>query len=113
MKIISKTQGMTKQDLYALMSPEDYTNMREKVGEVLTIKKFSIHEEADQYGGVKKILSLELEDGEIVVSASRSFVGEFEKLVAIFGVKGIEKITVLESSTGSGGGVLSCRYGSL
>lgn len=110
MKIIAKTQGMSKQELYALMSPEEYTNMRDKAGEVITVKKFSIHEETDQYNGTKKVLSLETNDGEIVVSASRSLVGEFEKLVAIFGSKMINEIAVIESGTGSGSDVLSCRF---
>jgi len=110
MKIIAKSQGMTKTQLYNLMSPEEYTNMREKVGEVITIKQFSIHEETDQYNGTKKVLSVETNEGEIVVSASRSLVGEFEKLVAIFGAKAINEISIIESGTGSGSDVLSCRF---
>lgn len=110
MKIIFKSKGLAKTDLYNLMSPAEYTNMREKVGEVLKIKRFSLHEEADMYNGTKKILSIETEAGEIVVSASRTLVHEFEKLVTIFGVNAINKIAIIESGTGAGNDVLSCRF---
>lgn len=113
MKIIAKSRGLSKMELYKLMSPSEYTNMRDKVGEKLQIEKFAIHQEPDDYNGNKKVLSIETKDGEIVVSASRSLVSEFEKLVAIFGASAINEIEVLESETGGGFDVLSCRYTAL
>ena len=113
MKIIAKSKGMAKTDLYKLMSPAEYTNMRDKVGEILKIKNFSVHEEPDNYNGTKKVLSIETEEGEIVVSASRTLVMEFEKLIAIFGVNGVTEIVIIESTTGAGNDVLSCRFTAL
>lgn len=109
MKIICKSNGLTKQDIYRLVSPEDFTPMKEKVGEVLKVKKFILHEEDDMYNGTKKILTIETDNNEIVVSVSRTLTMEFEKLAVIFGVKSINELSIIESQTGMGNDVLSCR----
>lgn len=113
MKIIAKSKALSKTDLYKLLSPSEYTNMGEKVGETLQIEQFVIHQEDDMYNGVKKVLSIETTEGEIVVSASKSLVSEFEKLVVIFGANAVKEIVIVESQTGMGRDVLSCRYAAL
>lgn len=112
MKIIAKSTGLSKQELYNLMSPTQFTNMRDKVETSLEIKNFVVHEESTEHGN-KKVLSLETNKGEIVVSASRSLVSEFEKIVTIFGVKAVKEIEILEGQSGSGFAVLSCRLPSM
>lgn len=109
MRIIAKTRGMSKDDLYRLISPESFTNMREKAGEVLKVKQFSLHSEADPGGNDKMVVSILTDDNELVVSASRTFTREFERIASVYGANGIVALEVLNIETSMGNDMLSCR----
>ena len=108
MKILNKSNKIEKQELYGMMSPKDSTNMRDLTGKELTIDKFVIFEDVDDFNTPKKILSVKTKEGVIVVSSSKSFVREFEKIILIFGK--IEIIEVVSEFTNNGYEVISCEY---
>lgn len=113
MKIIIKSRGISKKEMYEIMSPKEYTNMREKAGETLEIDKFVSYQEPDGFNGSKKVLAIQTTKGEVVISASQSLVAEFEKIVAIFGTSAIDKLDIMEEETGGGYDVLTCRLSSM
>lgn len=108
MKILSKSAKIGKEELYEMMSPKESTNMRDLVGHELAIDKFVIHEDVDDFNTPNKILSVKTKEGGIVVSSSKSFIREFEKINLIFGKVNLVEVT--SEITSNGYEVISCEY---
>lgn len=110
MRLLERTKGLSKEHLYALVMPEESTNMGDKIGTNVVVDQFCISEEADDYSGeIKKVLAIKSGD-EIVITNSKSCIRDFEKMLAIFkdDVKCIYVYTEMSSNMRD---ITRCRMG--
>lgn len=83
MNIIMMTEGLTAKEKYALSYNQGINKMSDHVGERITIDKFMMYEDEDE-DGIRTILSILAENGQVYATNSPTFIRDFTRIVEMF-----------------------------
>lgn len=79
MNILEKSREFSLMELYKLINDPHITQLKNHIGEVLEVTGFALREEDE-----KRILSLELAEGDVVASNSPTVQKSFAAILALY-----------------------------
>lgn len=114
MKTIYETPNLDKKTQYNLMKAPDMEKMSAHVGDVISVKCFSMRddERVVDDGEVKHnfVLSIMDDQGVIYSTNSPTFIREFSDAYDVFGAEDIHRVEIVGGRSKAGRNYITCKY---
>lgn len=101
----------SKKTAYNLTMSPKMRNMKELKGSTLDVEAWCKYEDVDaKTNELRPILSIMTPEGEVFGTNSSTFIGDFEKMVELFGPDGVEAVEIISGTSKAGREFITCTY---
>lgn len=103
-------EEITNKQLYALTMSPKTQKMKDAKGTVLEVAAWCRYEDADKNGEVREVLAIMTPEGETYATNSATFMGDFDRMVDLFGAGGVEAVEIISGESKAGREYITCAY---